>query len=420
MEQHTEQDARSISMKPWAKALEGKTVLFVADIYIDGGALSCLIELVRELINTYRMRCIVLTSQRSWVNDELESMGAKTIVTEHDQFLIVRSRAVWKSVAKFALFGLEHVFKYWPAIKRAERQLDFNEVDIVHSNMVRTDLGEALARRHGKLHVCHIREFSFSYFHCMSLRRNPAKWLSDTSDVLIPVSEAVREAWVRRGADSHKMRVVYDGVEAERITACAEALHRETDGDDENPVDRPIKFVFIGGIVAEKGVWEALDALDTVHKSGRDATLDIYGGGIPNAGQELASYTDGAGIDNIVTYHGYDTDVSEKLGLYDVGLVCTKLEGFGRAVIEFNAAGLPVIAANRGALPELVEAGVTGFLYGDDGQTLAGCMMKFCDDRQLVAEMREPARRKAQEFTSARTAEEVVKIYAELLDGDGQ
>jgi glycosyltransferase involved in cell wall biosynthesis len=46
-------------------------------------------------------------------------------------------------------------------------------------------------------------------------------------------------------------------------------------------------------------------------------------------------------------------------------------EPFGIAVIEAMASGTPVLAMARGAMPELIEPGVTGFL-GTDAEDLIG------------------------------------------------
>src|SRR5690606_33906727 len=41
-------------------------------------------------------------------------------------------------------------------------------------------------------------------------------------------------------------------------------------------------------------------------------------------------------------------------------------EPFGMAVIEALACGTPVVAMNRGAMPEIIEHGVTGFLANNE------------------------------------------------------
>src|SRR5205823_11645068 len=47
----------------------------------------------------------------------------------------------------------------------------------------------------------------------------------------------------------------------------------------------------------------------------------------------------------------------------DIALVCSTCEAFGRVTVEGLLAGKPVIAANSGASPELIQDGFNGLLY---------------------------------------------------------
>ncbi len=85
-------------------------------------------------------------------------------------------------------------------------------------------------------------------------------------------------------------------------------------------------------------------------------------------------------------------------------------EPFGLSVVESNACGTPVIAFNRGSMPEIIENGLNGFLVSDVSQAaeavgkLANLSRKTCRD---VAEER---------FSNDRMVEEYLKVYANILD----
>ena len=64
----------------------------------------------------------------------------------------------------------------------------------------------------------------------------------------------------------------------------------------------------------------------------------------------------------------------------------SSLEGFGFAVAEAMACGLPVVASDRGALPELVSDGQTGLLF--DPTQPAECV------RHLLRFLRSPRLRR--------------------------
>jgi glycosyltransferase involved in cell wall biosynthesis len=83
-------------------------------------------------------------------------------------------------------------------------------------------------------------------------------------------------------------------------------------------------------------------------------------------------------------------------------------EPFGLVMIEAMACGTPVIAFNRGAVPEVVEDGTTGFIVEDELGALAA--IRRLDEIDRFAVRAEFERR----FTARRMAEDHVAIYRPL------
>jgi glycosyltransferase involved in cell wall biosynthesis len=84
-------------------------------------------------------------------------------------------------------------------------------------------------------------------------------------------------------------------------------------------------------------------------------------------------------------------------------------EPFGMVVIEALACGTPVIAYGQGAVPELLEDGVTGFIVHDQDGAI--------DAARRVGQIDRHACRKAfeQRFTSTRMARRYLAVYRSLL-----
>ena len=81
-------------------------------------------------------------------------------------------------------------------------------------------------------------------------------------------------------------------------------------------------------------------------------------------------------------------------------------------MIETMACGAPVIAFNRGSVSEIVEDGVTGFVVEDE-TSAAGAV------RDLTSLSRKEVRRRFEErFTARRMAEDYVRLYASMVEGD--
>ena len=85
-------------------------------------------------------------------------------------------------------------------------------------------------------------------------------------------------------------------------------------------------------------------------------------------------------------------------------------EPFGLVMIEAMACGTPVIAFNRGSVPEIIEDGVTGFIVEDINGAIGAV------DR-LSHLSRTNIRQKFEErFTSRRMAMDYLSIYRSLCD----
>ena len=59
-------------------------------------------------------------------------------------------------------------------------------------------------------------------------------------------------------------------------------------------------------------------------------------------------------------------------------------EPFGFSVVEAMACGTPVVAFRRGAMPELIEHGVTGFLVDDGEQAITAVALAGTLDRLQI------------------------------------
>jgi hypothetical protein len=79
----------------------------------------------------------------------------------------------------------------------------------------------------------------------------------------------------------------------------------------------------------------------------------------------------------------------------DVGITPSKREAFGRVTFEYMFAGLPVVGANSGATPELIDDGKTGFIYSkDSASSLASKLLKYAKDKSLIEQHGTAAKQK--------------------------
>ena len=155
---------------------------------------------------------------------------------------------------------------------------------------------------------------------------------------------------------------------------------------------QPLRIVYVGVLLSHKGAHVLIDALkgisaDRVHAS-------LYGAEVA-ARRAYAEQLreDAAGLS--VHWGGvYDrAELQAILAEHDV-LVMPVIweETFSLVIREALQAGLPVIAARRGALPEIIEDGRNGLLFEpEDADDLRRCLRRLLDEPGLLARL-EPDR----------------------------
>ena len=87
-------------------------------------------------------------------------------------------------------------------------------------------------------------------------------------------------------------------------------------------------------------------------------------------------------------------------------------EPFGLVMIEAMSCGTPVIAFNRGSVPEVIEDALTGFIVEDEAAAIAAVGYLDGLDRTMVRACFE------QRFTARRMAEDYLATYSRLTADD--
>src|SRR6202042_1620157 len=127
--------------------------------------------------------------------------------------------------------------------------------------------------------------------------------------------------------------------------------------------DKPTTWLSIGRVSPNKSLEHAITAL-AVTRLRRDpsATLRIIGKPATDTyDAALRRFVAELGLLDAVSFEGHATDatVAEAYATSDVLVVASEHEGFCVHVVEAMAAGLPVVAFDQGAIPEVLgDAGV--------------------------------------------------------------
>ena len=172
-------------------------------------------------------------------------------------------------------------------------------------------------------------------------------------------------------------------------------------------------LLFWGRIEEEKGLRELFHALQTVSKTIKDVSLTIVGEG--NRLREYKSLVADLSLTDRMEFTGWlcSTKIQNLTARSSLGIFPSRVESFGLSVVEAMAAGLPVIAASGGAVPENIEQDVTGTLVPvNDANTIARAIIFILENAQHAESMAKAAKKVVQQkFTWDKAANKMIGLY---------
>lgn len=179
----------------------------------------------------------------------------------------------------------------------------------------------------------------------------------------------------------------------------------------------PLRLLYLGRLVREKGLFEALEGLQRARQAGAPATLVLAGSGPDEAALRAAAA--GLRLGDAVHFAGpvFGADKLALLAAADALLFPTYAEGLPYALLEAMAAGLPAITTPVGAIPDLIDDGVHGILVPPrDAQGVAGAIARLAGARARLAPMGAACRARIRDHHAIqRLAGDFSRLYAGLL-----
>ena len=133
---------------------------------------------------------------------------------------------------------------------------------------------------------------------------------------------------------------------------------------------------------------------------------------------ELENLVQRLGIKDQVEFLGHQSDVP--VALKEVDILCfssIEPESFGRAIIEAQACGVPVVATRMGGVVDIIEHGKTGLLVmPKDTEAMAQEVMHLMENPHLGEQYTRAAQDKIKEkYLLKHMAEATLQVYEELL-----
>ncbi|OOS01972.1 glycosyltransferase family 1 protein [Canicola haemoglobinophilus] len=180
-----------------------------------------------------------------------------------------------------------------------------------------------------------------------------------------------------------------------------------------NLVNPPIKFLFIGRLLKEKGIHEFIAAARKVKQAYPDTVFTVLGSiDKANMGALSENALNELIRSGIIEYPGQVTDVSKWITDHHIFVLPSYREGVPRSTQEAMAIGRPVITTNVAGCRETVEDNLNGFLVAPwNADELAEKMIYFIQHPEMIKKMGEESYQIAKEkFDSIKVNEKLVKM----------
>jgi glycosyltransferase involved in cell wall biosynthesis len=180
-------------------------------------------------------------------------------------------------------------------------------------------------------------------------------------------------------------------------------------------------LVSVGGLDLAKNHRFLLEVLAAAKRVGRSLTLDIFGEGPLR--RDLEQQASSLGLDGQVRFHGFRRDVREFLSCYRAYVHASYADTSSFAIIEAMAAGLPIVAARIGGIPELYDDGVEGRFWSlDDPAEASATLLELLDNESRHQTAAKAARdRFSRQFDAIVTAPRLLSfLYGEISAASSQ
>ena len=367
------------------------------DSFEQGGSERQALQLVRELHESGRCRMRIACLQNKGVlRAEADSLG----LGEIPEFPLT------------SFYDLNFVVQ----LRRLELFLKENEIDVIHTHCFYTNIFGmtvgAIARVPAR--VAYKGETDGFRSSKQKLVERGAFRLAHR---VIANSEAVRQQLIREGVSQEKVLRHYNGLDLARVTVSGGLERKEALSMLGLPQEPARRFITVVANLQHpvKDHPTFLRAAARVRAAIPDVAFVLAGEGDLMPGlRELAEQL---GLEHDVFFIGRCQNIAELLFASEVGVLSSTAEGFSNAILEYMAAGRPVVVTDVGGAREAVEEGASGYIVpsGND-QQMAGQIIRLLNNPEQARSMGERGRLIVEaKFSSRQHLENTIELYDQLL-----
>lgn len=244
------------------------------------------------------------------------------------------------------------------------------------------------------------------------------QWVGRQVDHRICVSNAALVNMQHRGdtiakrAESYT--VIHNGIDVNNVLSGVTKMHDDVRTEFRIPVSSKL-VTCAARLEAEKNIDVLIQAFKIIVDAGTDATLVIMGEGSQR--MDLLQHVNGLQLTESVTLAGFRTDVHSVIAASDAFVLPAANEPFGLVLLEAMSLGVPTIAASSGGPLEIIDDGITGFLFcPNNAEKLAIQLLNVLNDPNDCESLRKRGKQVViNEFSSSTMANATSVTYSAVV-----
>ena len=357
------------------------------------------------------MKILQIDLGRGWRGGQQQALALVKGLADagHEVLLLARKANPLEEKARnlqIPVLGVEPGLGAWRAALALRRSLR-SGFDLVHAHEAHSHTAAWLAGKPAEVPRVVSRRVPYllprNFLSRQKYRHGAEKYVA--------VSHWVRRQLLAGGIPEQKIHVIYDGVE---VPPATDDRRREEARRLLGLPQDAFVVSCVGHLYRDKGPHRPVGAIAEV--SGRRRTFLLLAGSGPLAHQ-LERLVSRWRLEQVVRLLGQLADPSPVYRASDLFVFPAMNEGLGTAMLAAMAHGLPVVAPNLEANPEVIQDGVNGLLVANRSPgELGRGIERLAEDAALRTRLGREARRTVEaRFTSAIMMRETIALYEALV-----
>lgn len=248
---------------------------------------------------------------------------------------------------------------------------------------------------------------SFLYRVILMFLHNRASAIIANSNTM--ASELQNKAKIPRD----EIKVIYNPVDFKIFNL--DNVSRIRERESLNIKENDFVIGYVGRLHYNKGVDILIEAFEILSKKSSKYLLVLSGDGPQR--QYLEQICERTGLISRVKFLGMCNNIPEIMATFDVSVVPSRKEPFGRVAVEFMRMKTPVVSSGVGGLSEIIEDNITGIITKENTPSyIAEAIEILVANSGIVAKIIDNAFKYSERFNVNEHVKKIKSVYLEVLN----